>query len=45
MLGVLLLHDTILVLKFYFFNVDYAMHFIHLYKFNTNSAEDSSDMN
>ena len=26
-------------------NVDGAMHFIYSYKYNTNSAEDSSDMN
>ena len=26
-------------------NVDGAMHFIYSHKFNTNSAEDSSDMN
>ena len=28
-----------------FFNVDGAMHFIYSHKYNTNSAEDSSDMN
>ena len=26
-------------------NVDGAMHFIYSHKYNTNSAEDSSDMN
>ena len=26
-------------------NVDCAMHFIYSHKYNTNSAEDSSDMN
>ena len=26
-------------------NVDGAMHFIYLHKYNTNLAEDSSDMN
>ena len=28
-----------------FKNVDGAMHFIYSHKYNTNSAEDSSDMN
>ena len=28
-----------------FLNVDGAMHFIYSHKYNTNSAEDSSDMN
>ena len=26
-------------------NIDGAMHFIYSHKYNTNSAEDSSDMN
>ena len=30
---------------FFFLNVDGAMHFIYSHKYNTNSAEDSSDMN
>ena len=29
----------------FFLNVDGAMHFIYSYKYNTISAEDSSDMN
>ena len=29
----------------FFLNVDGAMHFIYSHKYNTNSAEDSSDMN
>ena len=28
-----------------FLNTDGAMHFIYSHKYNTNSAEDSSDMN
>ena len=45
MLGVLLLHDTILVLKLCFFNVDGVMYFIHLYKYNASLAKDSSYIN
>ena len=32
------------ILNFSFFNVDYAIHFIHFHKYNNNSAEDLSDM-
>ena len=32
-------------INIFFKNVDDAMHFIYSHKYNTNSAEDSSDMN
>ena len=32
-------------LLIFFLNVDAAIHFIYSHKYNTNSAEDSSDMN
>ena len=35
----------LLKVKLEFKNVDGAMHFIYSHKYNTNSAEDSSDMN
>ena len=37
--------NELIDLKNVFKNVDGAMHFIYSHKYNTNSAEDSSDMN
>ena len=41
---ILYCRQTIYNQNFFFLNVDGAMHFIYSHKYNTNSAEDSSDI-
>ena len=39
------LFNTVVIYCYHYKNVNCAMHFIYLHNYNTNSAEDSSDMN